>query len=84
MRSNIVRVGNSRGIRIPKALLEQCGLDSAVELEVEGDRLVIRRARSPREGWAEAFRDMARRGDDQLIDAGRWGQTDWDRTEWQW
>lgn len=84
MKSSIVRIGNSRGIRIPKALLEQCGLEDTVELEVEGDRLIIRPARSPREGWADAFCEMARRGDDKLIDAGRWGQTEWDRTEWRW
>jgi antitoxin MazE len=55
MRIKLVRIGNSRGIRIPKSLIEQCGFGDTVELRVEQDRLVITRGRSPRQGWKEAF-----------------------------
>jgi antitoxin MazE len=68
MKTRIVRIGNSQGIRIPKSLLEQTGLQGEVEILVESDSLVIRRARKPREGWDAAFQEMARRGDDALID----------------
>ncbi len=68
MKTRIVRIGNSRGVRIPKRLLEQTGLQGEVEISAEDGALVIRAARKPREGWDAAFREMARRGDDALID----------------
>jgi len=82
LKTRIIRIGNSRGIRIPKACLEQLGLDGEVELKVQADRLVVRPARHPREGWDEAFRRMAEHGDDGLLDEPT--ATDWDRTEWEW
>jgi antitoxin (DNA-binding transcriptional repressor) of toxin-antitoxin stability system/antitoxin component of MazEF toxin-antitoxin module len=48
MKARIVRIGNSQGIRIPKLLLEQTGLTDEVELEVEGDCLVVRSPGRPR------------------------------------
>jgi antitoxin MazE len=68
MKTPIVRIGNSQGIRIPKPLLEQTGLKGEVEINAQEDSLVIRPARKPRAGWAGAFREMARRGDDALLD----------------
>jgi antitoxin MazE len=68
MKTRIVRIGNSWGVRIPKPLLERSGLTDEVEIEAQADQLVIRPARRPREGWAEAFRAMAERGDDALIE----------------
>jgi antitoxin MazE len=68
MKTNIVRIGNSRGIRIPKRLLEKCKLEETVELEAHTDHLVIRSATKPRSGWEEAFRRMAEAGDDALLD----------------
>jgi antitoxin MazE len=84
MRTRIVRIGNSRGLRIPKPLLEQTGISDHVEIEVEGDRLVIRRAGHPREGWEEAFRKMACQRDDELLDGDLPSLTHWDDEEWQW
>ena len=55
MKTNIVTIGNSQGIRIPKILLEQSKLSGEVELEVKGDSIVILPARRPRENWDEAF-----------------------------
>lgn len=56
MKTKIVRMGNSRGVRIPKPLLEQTGIERDVILEVRDGELVIRPAEShPRAGWAEAF-----------------------------
>ncbi len=82
MKTAIVRIGNSKGIRLPKPILEQCGITDEVELEVEDDRLVIRPARPPRFGWAEAFAAMARAGDDVLLDEE--STSPWDETEWRW
>lgn len=84
MKTSLVRIGNSRGIRIPKTILEQCRLSETVELEVEKDCLVIRPARKPRSGWEDAFRLMAEQGDDALLDRESLASTRWDRTEWEW
>jgi antitoxin MazE len=82
MRARIIRVGNSHGIRIPKPLLEQCGLSGDVEIGVSKGSLVIRSAKRPRAGWAEAFQAMAERGDDRLLDPET--ATTWDRNEREW
>ncbi len=84
MKINVVRIGNSRGIRIPKAVLEQCRLGQTVELEVKKDHLVVRPAGRPRSGWEDAFHRMARQEDDALLDRDSFTPTQWDKTEWEW
>lgn len=69
MRTRIVRIGNSQGVRIPKPLLEQAGLPEDVELHAEDGRIVIAAGRQPRSGWAEAARELRARGEDGLRDA---------------
>jgi antitoxin MazE len=83
MKTRIVRIGNSQGIRIPKPLLEQLGLEGDVQLDVQGDSLVIRPSRKPREGWAESFRAMAEHGDDAPLLPDH-PLTTWDEDEWAW
>lgn len=84
MKTRIVKIGNSQGVRIPKLLLERSNLTEEVEIEAEDNRIVIRPARQPRQDWASAFRQMAERGDDKLIDGDLPAQTRWDEDEWQW
>ena len=84
MKANVVRIGNSRGIRIPRAVLEQCRFGSTVELEVHQGQLVVRPADKPRSGWEEAFRLIAEKGDDVLLDRESLAPTRWDETEWEW
>ena len=83
MKADLIRIGNSQGIRIPKPIIEQCGFRDQVELSVDGDALVIRPARAGREGWEESFRAMAAQGDDALLDAEATA-SDWDNVEWEW
>jgi antitoxin MazE len=83
-RARIVRIGNSRGIRLPRAVLEQCQLGDTVDLSVEAGVLVVRPIRSPRAGWDEAFQEMAQAGDDVLLDAESPTGTAWDQVEWEW
>lgn len=82
IRTRIVKIGNSQGIRIPKILLEQSGIESEVEIEVQGDFLKIRSAPVIRQGWDAAFAQMAKHRDDELLDQGC--TTDWDQEEWVW
>jgi antitoxin MazE len=83
MRTRIVRIGNSQGVRIAKHLLDQTGLREEVAIEAEGNHLVIRPLAGPRAGWQEAFQAMAGRGDDELLDADLVANR-WDEEEWQW
>ena len=84
MRTRIVRIGNSRGIRIPKLLLEQSGLEGEVEMKAEDGSLLIRPVAKARAGWAKAFREMADQGDDDLLDDVLAASTSWDEDEWEW
>ena len=82
MKVELVRVGNSRGIRIPKPIIEQCGFEDAVELRIENDHLVIAPARQPREGWEEAFCAAGSSAHDELLLGTPSSQ--FDREEWRW
>lgn len=84
MRTRVVKIGNSQGVRIPKLLLERSRLPEEVEIEAQDDRIIIRSAKQPRHGWEDAFRAMAERGDDELLDENLTAQTRWDEDEWQW
>ena len=67
MRLNIVPIGNSKGIRLSKALLERYALADQVELVLEKEYIILKPIKSPREGWDKAFQRMAERGDDTLL-----------------
>jgi antitoxin MazE len=81
-KTRIVRIGNSQGIRVPKALLDQAQLPEEVELHAQPGRLVVRGVRRPRTGWAEAARMMRERGHDRLLDEPT--KTKFDQKEWTW
>ncbi len=84
MRTRIIKIGNSQGIRIPKLFLEQSKLREEVEMEAQGDQIILRSVTYPRQGWDEAFQEMAQQGDDQLLDEDLMRQSQWDQEEWQW
>ena len=81
MKALIVKIGNSHGIRIPKPLLDQCGLESEVELEVQNNSLVIKARKQTRRNWESAFKKMSKNNDDQLIETI---PSDWANGEWEW
>jgi antitoxin MazE len=84
IKTRIVKIGNSQGIRIPKLLLDQLGFGSEVEIAVQQQTLVIRPLQHPRHGWEEQFRSMAEQGDDQLLDGDIVSLSSWDDEEWEW
>ncbi len=84
LHTRIVRIGNSQGIRIPKVLLKQAGIEDRVELFVQDGEISIRPAQEARAGWEEQFIAMAAAGDDQLIDGDQSGSSAWDEEEWEW
>lgn len=82
MKAHIVRIGNSRGIRLPKTLLQEAQLDDEVELQAEPGRIMISKMTKPRTGWAEAARRMREKNEDRLIDPPT--PTRFDKEEWKW
>jgi len=84
MKARIVQIGNSQGIRIPRPLLHQTGLGGEVEISVDENRLIISPAHRPRSGWAEAFKAMAKLGDDELLEGKRTVPTEWEEEGWEW
>ena len=83
MKIELVRIGNSRGIRIPKPIIEQCGFGDTAELRVEKDRLIIAPGRAPRAGWNEAFSAAGSPANDDLL-LDDLPPNQFDREEWRW
>ena len=83
MKADIIRIGNSQGIRIPKPILEQCGMKGRVEMNVADNVLVIAPAREARDGWSNAFKVMAEQDDDAPL-LNEHDISSWDENEWAW
>jgi antitoxin MazE len=85
MKTKVVKIGNSRGIRIPKSLIDQSGLKTEVELEIDHGQIIIRPISRNRDSWEIAFQKMAKNKDDILLDKDSLlGQSKWDKEEWEW
>jgi len=82
MRTHLIRVGNSRGVRLPKTLIEEAGLTDAVEIRVRDGTIVIAGVARARSGWAEAAQRMRERDEDDLLDP--YTSTRFDEKEWKW
>lgn len=80
MRLDIVTIGNSKGIRLPKSLLAQCGFHKTVEVEVRGEELILKKSGFSRANWSEAFRAGSQDLDQDWLDFS------WEENEgsWQW
>lgn len=64
----VIPIGNSRGIRIPKKIIEQCHIEKQVDLLVEKDRIILKPVhKRPRQNWRQQFTDMHNSGDDTLL-----------------
>jgi antitoxin MazE len=81
MKSQIIQIGNSQGIRIPKVLLEETRISGEVDLELHPDGILIRKTQRARAGWEDAFRSMAENDEDELDSSAA---TSFERKEWQW
>lgn len=82
MKARLVRIGNSRGVVLPKVLIEEAGLTGDVDLQVRDGRIIISPVRAPREGWEDAATTLAAGADHGLLDAPT--STRFDREEWSW
>jgi antitoxin MazE len=84
MQSKIISIGNSKGVRIPKAMLEECHIqaDQEVSLTVVDDSIVISPLRKPRQGWEEAFQMGGQAEREDLWEGAP--LVEGDEAEWQW
>ena len=84
MQIELIRIGNSRGVRIPKSVIHQCGFGDRIELKVEDGRVILAKDRKPREGWREALvaAKAALAHDALLLDGIP--ENEFDRDQWTW
>ena len=82
MKTKLVKIGNSKGVRIPKPLIEQSGIGEEIEMILEKNQIIIRSVEEKRVGWEQSFKKMHEAGDDKLLDESL--SDDWDDSEWNW
>jgi antitoxin MazE len=83
MKSNIRNIGNSRGVILPQNFLKECLIEDEVNIEVKDNHIIISPVKDiKRNGWAEAFKEMAINGDDQLLLPDVFENED--LTDWTW
>jgi len=82
MKAQIIQIGNSQGVRIPKVILEESKLAGEVELEVHKDGILIRSTQKPRADWDVMFKALADSEDDHLLESNP--ATVFEKKEWQW
>ncbi len=83
MKVNLIAIGNSKGVRLPSAVIKECGFGEQIEMRVEQGIVVLAPARRTRDGWDGAFERMAAAGDDASLFPDAM-EHDWDEEEWEW
>lgn len=85
MITKVIKIGNSRGIRIPKSIIDQSGIQNEVELEVHEGKIIIKSLPDLRKSWSSTFKKMSKLKDDQMLDKDALiSQSSWDKEEWTW
>ncbi|MEQ6118261.1 AbrB/MazE/SpoVT family DNA-binding domain-containing protein [Reichenbachiella sp. MALMAid0571] len=67
MEASIIQIGNSKGLRLNKQILEQYNITDKVEVILEKNRIILKPVAQPRKGWDNAFKRMSEVGDDYLL-----------------
>ncbi|MEP2274465.1 MAG: AbrB/MazE/SpoVT family DNA-binding domain-containing protein [Reichenbachiella sp.] len=67
METSIIKIGNSKGLRLSKQILEQYHITDKVELILEEDKIILKPIEEPRKGWNQAFQQMSQNGDDNML-----------------
>jgi len=83
MKTKVIKIGNSKGIRIPKPILEQCGIKDEIEIIVENNKIIIDSPQETRDGWDAQFYKMAENDDDILFLSDSM-DNEFDADEWEW
>ena len=80
MKTQIIQIGNSQGIRIPKVLLEESRISGELDVELHPNGILIRNAHGPRAGWDDAFKAA----EDDDLSSSDGPANAFDKKEWQW
>ncbi len=83
MELDLIDIGNSKGVRIPKAIIETCGFENSIHIEVKNGNLILSASRSVRSDWAAAFNTAPINADAKILDP-EYIENDWDKEEWTW
>ena len=83
-RSHIIKIGNSQGVRLPKNLLQNSGIEDEIYLSSENGKIIITPVLKNRINWDKAFQEMAENDDDQLLDINQSSTSTWGEQEWEW
>lgn len=67
METSIIKIGNSKGLLLSKAILEKYNIKDKVELILEKGQIILKPIASPRKNWEKEFRKMSKNGDDKLL-----------------
>lgn len=67
METQIIKIGNSKGLRLSKTILEKYNIKDRVELILEKEQIILKPISQPRQGWEESFKEMRANGDDRLL-----------------
>lgn len=79
MKSNLIKIGNSKGVRINSNIIKECELESEVEIKVVDKKIIIEAVKEPRADWNKSFEDMHKSNEDTLlITNGNTFDKDWE------
>jgi len=79
MKAKVIKIGNSKGVRLPKSTLELCNLTDEVDIEVgQNGELILRPAKKVRQNWEESFSNLAQKEPLDFV------KNDFDEEEWEW
>lgn len=67
MQIHVINIGNSKGIRLSKAILEQYNISDTLEMILEKGKIILKPSTTPRKGWEKSFKQMNLNGDDKLL-----------------
>ena len=67
MEVSVIKIGNSRGIRLSKTIIDRYNIRDTVNLILEKGHIIIKPVTTPRRGWEKAFKEMHENQDDRLI-----------------
>lgn len=84
--SRLVKIGNSKGVRLPKTLLEMSGIKDEIQIFIDNGQIIIcpLEKNNPRLGWQKSFQEMAQENHDQILDQEIVSTSSWDDLEWEW
>ncbi len=67
METAIIKIGNSKGLRLSKTILEKYDIKDKIELILEMGQIILKPIQTPRKNWENAFKKMGEEGDDELM-----------------